>query len=199
MEVRPMGENGLLFAHGVLNANKVIIDYLDDTQRRLKRVMAEVDDVGLHWSPDPGANSIAVTLWHMGRLFDVFLTRQVMGESSERECWIRNGWAAQTDYDPRGLGRDGWGSVNRYTPDEVASIPRFTKEQLLCYLDDVYGAVKGYVQVTSMTDLAEPAPGFDEHYTKYQVLSMALLDNVRHLGEVRALKAMRERVCAQSK
>ena len=48
-----------------------------------------------------------------------------------------------------------------------------------------------------MAELAEPAPGFDERYTKYQVLSMALLDNVRHLGEVRTLKAMRERLCAQ--
>jgi hypothetical protein len=43
-----MKESGLLFAHGVLSANEVMIDYLDDTQRRLKRVMAEVDDVGLH-------------------------------------------------------------------------------------------------------------------------------------------------------
>jgi hypothetical protein len=161
--------------------------------------MAEVDDPALHWSPDPGANSIAVTVWHMGRLFDVFLTQQVMGESSERECWIRNGWAAQTHYDPRGLGRDGWGSVNGYTPYEVASIPRFTKEQLLSYLDDVYGAVRGYVQATPMADLAEPAPGFDAHYTKYQVVSMALLDNVRHLGEIRTLKAMRGRMFAQSK
>lgn len=194
-----MKESGLLFAHGVLSANEVIVDYLDDTQRRLKRVMAGVDDEGLYWAPDPGANSIAVTVWHMGRLFDVFLTQQVMGESSEGECWIRNGWAAETGYDPRGLGREGWGSVNGYTPDQVASMPRFTQEQVLGYLDEVYEAVRSYVQATPMADLAEPAPGFDGHYTKYQVLSMALLDNVRHLGEVGTLKAMRERVCAQSK
>ncbi len=50
-----------------------------------------------------------------------------------------------------------------------------------------------------MAELAEPAPGFDGHYTKYQVLSMALLDNVRHLGEVRTLKAMWERSCARDK
>ena len=192
-----MKESKLLFAHGALSANEVMIDYLDDTQRRLKRNMAGVDDEGLHWSPDPGANSIAVTLWHMGRLLDLFLTQQVKGESSGRECWIRNGWAAETGYDPRGLGRDGWGSVNGYTLDQVASIPRFTKEQVLGYLDEIYKAVRSYVQATSMTELAEPAPGFDGRYTKYQVLSMALLDNVRHLGEVRTLKAMWERLCAQ--
>ena len=192
-----MKKSNLLFAHGELSANEVMIDYLDDTQRRLKRNMAGVDHDALHWAPDPGANSIAVTLWHMGRLFDLFLTQQVKGEPSGRECWIHNGWAAETNYDPRGLGRDGWGSVNGYTLDEVASIPRFTKDQLLSYLDEVYEAVRSYVRATSMAELAEPTPGFDERYTKYQVLSMALLDNVRHLGEVRTLKAMRERLCAQ--
>jgi hypothetical protein len=78
-------------------------------------------------------------------------------------------------------------------------MPRFTKEQLLGYLDEVYEAVRIYVQATSMKELAEPAPGFDQRYTKFQVLSMALLDNVRHLGEVSTLKAMWERICAQGK
>ena len=79
-----MKESRLLFAHDALNANEVMIDYLDDTRRRLKRNMSEVDLEGLHWTPDPGANGIAVTMWHMGRLFDLFLTQQVQGESSGR-------------------------------------------------------------------------------------------------------------------
>jgi hypothetical protein len=129
----------------------------------------------------------------MSRLFDVFLTQQVLGASPERECWINGGWARQTSYDPRGLGTEGWGSVNSYTSAEVAAIPCFTKEQLLGYLDSVYNAVRRYIQNTSMTDLAAPALGFEGRYTRYQVLSMALLDNVRHLGEVMALKAMWDR------
>lgn len=194
-----MEERGLFFPHGEFNANEVVIDYLDDTQRRLKRVMADVGDECLHWVPDPGANSIAVTIWHMGRLMDVFLTQQVLGELSDSECWIHNGWADRTNYDPRGLGRDGWGSVNGYTADEVAAIPRFTKEQVIGYLDDVYNAFRRTVQGTPMVDLAKPAPGFEKYYTKYQVLSMALLDNARHLGEVYALKAMWGRICGQNR
>ena len=180
----------LLFPHGEFNANEVMIDYLDDNQRRLARVMAEIGEECLYWIPDPGANCVAVTVWHMGRLLDVFLTQLVLGESSECECWMRKGWAERTNYDPRGLGRDGWGSVNGYTADEVAAIPRFTKEQLLGYIDDVYKAVRRTVGETPMADLTDPAPGFEGQYTKYQVLSMALLDNVRYLGEVYALKAM---------
>lgn len=193
-----MKESGLLFPHGEFNANDVMIDYLDDTQRRLTRFMAGLKQEDLYWVPDVGANSIAVTVWHMGRLMDVFLTQQVLGEPSERECWIRSGWAARTNYDPRGLGRDGWGSVNDYSADEVADIPHFTREQLLGYIDDVYNAVRKTLSDTSTSDLAEPAPGFEGNYTKYQVLSMALLDNVRHLGEVYALKAMRGRISGKS-
>jgi hypothetical protein len=44
-----------------------------------------------------------------------------------------------------------------------------------------------------MEDLAQAAPGFGGRYTKYQVLSMALMDQVRHLGEIYVLKAARER------
>jgi len=193
-----MKPDGILFEHGVLNANEVMIDYLDDNQRRLKRAMAEIGDTCLHWTPDPGANSIAVTVWHMGRLLDVFLTRQVKGKAAKNECWIRHGWAQQTGYDPRGLGRDGWGSVNGYTREEIAAIPHFTQEQLLGYLDEVYDAARTYIQNTPMAALKEVAPGFEGHYTKYQVLSMALLDNVRHLGEVFALKAMWERASSKT-
>jgi hypothetical protein len=189
-----MKDESLLFPHGEFNANEVMIDYLDDNQRRLVRFMAEIGEECLYWIPDPGANSIAVTVWHMGRLMDVFLTQQVLGEPSESECWIRNDWAGQTNYDPRGLGRDGWGSVNGYTVNEVAAIPRFSKEQLLEYVDDVYNAARRMLRGMPMVDLTEPAPGFEMHYTKYQVLSMAILDNVRHLGEVYTLKAMWERI-----
>jgi hypothetical protein len=191
-----MNEGGILFQHGVLNGNQVMVDYLDDNLRRLNRLLAQVHERTLHWKPDPGANSMAVTIWHMGRLLDVFLTQQVKGESSANECWIRNGWAERTSYDPRGLGRDGWGSLNGYTPEDVARIPAFSKEQVLDYLDDVCSAVKTYIRKTPMADLAQAAPGLDGLYTKYQVVSMALLDNVRHLGEIYALKAMWDRANA---
>ena len=185
--------SSILFEHGVLNGNQVMIDYLNDNMRRLGRLMAQVGDGALHWQPDPGANSIAVTIWHMGRLMDVFLTQHVKGEPSVDECWCRKGWAERANYDPRGIGRDGWGSVNGYTLDEVAAIPRFSKGLVLDYLDEVYDSTRAYIQQMSMERLAQAAPGFEGRYTKYQVLSMALLDNVRHLGEIYALKAAWDR------
>ena len=177
----------------VMNANDVLIDLLEDNRRRLHRVIGEMSDDLLHWTPDPGANSIAITVWHMGRLFDVFLTRQVNGDIAEKECWFSRGWAHKMGYDPRGIGRDGWGSVNGYTAVEVAAIPRFTREQLLAYFDDVHDTVKTYLRNTPIDELQTAASGFDGQYTRYQCIQMALLDNVRHLGEIFSLRAMWDR------
>jgi hypothetical protein len=176
-----------------MNANDVLIDLLEDTRRRLHRVVNQLDPASLYWSPDGEANSIAVTIWHMGRLFDVFLTQNALGKPAKEECWFRSGWAERTNYDPRGIGRDGWGSVIGYTLEEVAAIPRLSAEQHLGYFDDVHRAVRAYVESTPIEELLTTAPGFDGRFSKYQCIQMALMDNARHLGEIYTLKAMWER------
>ncbi len=176
-----------------VNANEILIDLLNDNQRRTHRVIEGLPEACLYWNADPGANTIAVTLWHMGRLFDVFFTQMVKGEPAEKECWFRRGWAGRTGYDPRGIGRDGWGSVNGYSQEEVRAIPRLSGEQLLGYLDEVYEEVRSYLGATPFEALEKPAAGFDGRYTKYQCIQMAMMDNVRHLGEIYTLKSMWER------
>ena len=173
--------------------NDVLVDLLDDNRRRLGRVLDRLDPSALHWRPGPTTNSIALTVWHMGRLMDVFLTRMVRGAPAGEESWFRGGWAERTGYDPRGLGRDGWGSLNDYTPEEAEAVPRLSAEGSLGYLDNVYGALRVYLARTSNSELQRPAPGFDGRFTRYQCLQMALMDNVRHLGEIMALRARWER------
>jgi uncharacterized damage-inducible protein DinB len=176
-----------------MNANDVLIDLLEDNRRRLKRTFDQLSGECLYWHPDRETNSIAVTAWHMARIFDVFLTRQTKGLPAEEESWFKHGWAERTGYDPRGLGRDGWGMVMGYTIEEMHAIPQFTRERLLGYLDQVYDAVKDYVRETPIEELLTPAPGFDGKFSKYQIIQMALMDNVRHLGEITTLKARWER------
>jgi ADP-ribose pyrophosphatase YjhB (NUDIX family) len=187
---RPRGREGKMTINSV---NEVLIDLLDDNRRRLGRTLDRLDPAALHWRPEPEANSIALTLWHMGRLMDVFMTRMVRGARAEEECWFREGWAERTHYDPRGLGRDGWGSLNDYTQGQVEGVPQLTAEESLGYLDDVYGALKTYLMETPNSELQRPAPGFDGRFSRYQCVQMALMDNVRHLGEIMALKARWER------
>jgi hypothetical protein len=185
-----MSTYDLVYPHGELTGNDVMIDYLDDNLRRLKRYLESVDDECLHWLIDPESISIATILWHMGRILDVFFTQLALGYPSEKECWIAGGWVEKTGYDPRGLGRDGWGSLNEYTLEEVAAIPKLTKEQYINFLEEVYKTVGSHLKSTPMSELAKPGAGFKGQFTRYQVISMALMDNVRHLGEIRLIKSL---------
>jgi DinB superfamily len=176
-----------------MNASEVLIDLLQDNLRRLHRVLEAMQEECLRWRPDPGGNSIEVTVWHIGRLFDVFLTQLVEGKDAAHEVWFTQGWAELTGYDPRGIGREGWGSVNDYSQAEVAAIPKLNREQLLGYCDQVAERVTAYLRVTPIEALLQTGPGLGARFSKYQLIQMALLDNVRHLGEVLTLKALWER------
>jgi hypothetical protein len=172
-----------------MNANDVLIDLLEDNRRRLYRGLDEMSDECLRWQPEAGANNILVTIWHMARILDVFLILQAEGCASEEECWFRCDWAEQTGYDPRGIGQNGWGMLTGYTQDEVTAIPSLTREQALGYLNDVYDTVKEYLINTPMESLEMPGIGFKGKYSQYQCIQMALLDNVRHLGEIFAIQS----------
>jgi DinB superfamily len=176
-----------------MNANDVLIDILEDNRRRLLRLFESVGDECVFWKPEAEANSIAVTVWHMARIFDVFLTLQAKGDIPEEECWFRHGWALLTGYDPRGLGLNEWGMLTGYTQKEVAAIPHLTREQILGYLNDVYDTVNEYLRNTPIEKLLLPGSGFEGKYSQYQCIQMPLLDNVRHLGEIFAIKARWER------
>ena len=79
-----------------MNANGVLIDILEDNRRRHLRLFDSMSAECVTWKPEADANTITVTLWHMARFFDVFLTLQAKGCGSEEECWFRHGWAEQT-------------------------------------------------------------------------------------------------------
>jgi hypothetical protein len=55
---------------------------------------------------------------------------------------------------------------------------------VLGYLDAVYDAVKDFLAGMSEESLLTPGAGFEGKHTKYQCIQMALMDNVRHLGEI---------------
>jgi hypothetical protein len=176
-----------------MNANDVLIDILEDNRRRLLRLFDAMPAECAAWKPEDGANNIDVTVWHMARIFDVFLTLHAQGRLPEQECWFRHAWVEQIGYDPRGTGLNGWGMLTGYLQEEVAAIPAMTREQILGYLNDVYDTVSDYLINTPMEILQTPAAGFDGKYSKYQCIQMALLDNVRHLGEIFAIKTRWDR------
>ena len=172
-----------------MTPNELLIDLLEDNRRRLFRFLDAISDEVVFWRPEAEANNIAITMWHMARMFDVFLNRQALGKPADEESWFTQGWASQTGYDPRGIGQHGWGMLTGYTQAEVAAIPLLSRDQLVGYLNDVYDMVRAYLSDTSPEDLFLPGAGFDGRFSRYQCIQMPLLDNVRHLGELFAIRS----------
>jgi hypothetical protein len=177
-----------------LNSNEVLIDLLEDNRRRMRRGLDRMSDECILWEPEPDANNIFATLWHMARMLDVFLTQNAKENPPEDECWFRLGWAERTGYDPRGLGQNGWGMLTGFTMEEVAAMPHMTREQVLGYLDAVYDAVRDYLAGVTEEKLLSPGAGFEGKYSQYQCIQMALMDNVRHLGEIFAIESSWKRL-----
>lgn len=176
-----------------MQGKELLLDLLDDNTKCVHQLLDETTDECLHWQPDLDANSIAVTLWHTSRVFDVFMTQHIKDQPNEKEVWMQKGWVEKTSYDPRGLGVNGWGMLTGYSLDEMRQIPRFGKEVLRGYYDEMVAVIQTYLGETSEEELAQPAPGFKGRRTKFHWVRHPLFDLTRHVGEMLALKAMWER------
>ena len=176
-----------------MQGKDLLLDLLEDNTKRVHQLLDEITDDCLHWQPNPDANSIAVTFWHVSRVFDVFMTQHIKDEPNEKEIWVQSGWAQKTDYDPRGLGVNGWGMLTGYSLDEMQQIPRFGKEILRGYYDEMVDVIQTYLENTSEEELAQSAPGFERKRTKFYWVRHPLYDLTRHVGEMLALKSMWER------
>ncbi|MBN1318239.1 MAG: DinB family protein [Anaerolineales bacterium] len=51
---------------------ELLLDFLDYFAGMLQWTLDGITQHELTWQPDPEANNIAVTVWHVSRAFDVF-------------------------------------------------------------------------------------------------------------------------------
>ena len=174
----------------------VLLDMLQNYAFSLHRTIADLPNEILQWQPDPGANSIMVTVWHICRALDVLKVKIIENRSHQDQLWYARGWATKTGYDPAGLGSGGFGNLAGYTLDQVNEVPLLSAEQLLEYFDQVYEALNGYLTDVNLEALEEPPSGWPNDLGSsppenvYVVLMMFLLDNREHLGEIKAIRAM---------
>ena len=120
---------------------ELLNEWLRDLEEGLCHEIRDLTIEELSWQPDPEANSIGVTVWHISRWLDLLKVRVLDSLPPEDELWHTRGWAARTGYDPRGLGYKGYGTVTGYTQEEVAAIPILTADEQLTYLRDVVDAL----------------------------------------------------------
>jgi DinB superfamily len=179
---------------------EILLDLLQDFAGTLQWTIHDLSPTALGWQPDMEANSIGVTVWHIGRSFDVLTVRVLQNRSYLEEVWQRGGWAAKTGYDPHGIGFGGWGTLARFTHAEVERIPILSAAELLTYFDQTTEAFRTYfVTIPAMMLYQPPAWWPDVSQTAYQpatayeCIRNILMDTREHLGEIKALKAMWQR------
>jgi hypothetical protein len=159
-----------------MNDKEILLDILAHFSGWVQWVMDGMTLDTLRWQPDKEANNIAVTMWHISRSFDLLKVRLMENRPVEEELWFTKGWASKTGYDPRGKG---W----------ILPVG-----ELLQYFDEAIEALHSYLENKPTDALYENAPGWPaDPQTAYVCIRNFLMDSLGHLGEIRAIKAMKER------
>jgi hypothetical protein len=177
-----------------MTSRDILLDLLQNYVRMLHKTFHDLSPDALNWRPDDEANTIALTVWHVSRAFDVLRIRVLEKRPPEAELWHTRGWAAKTGYDPRGIGWDGVGNLAGYTQAEVAAVPSLAASELLTYFDQASEALRDHISRMPLDDLQPSADEANEpEQTVYVWIRNFLMDAREHLGEIKALKAMWER------
>ncbi len=177
-----------------MNDKDVLLDLLDSFSVRFHWIMDGMTLDVLSWQPDNEANNIAVTMWHISRSFDLFKVRLIENRPVEEELWFTEGWASKTGYDPRGKGWSEFGNLAGYTRAEVEEVPILPVDELLQYFVETSGALRKYLESMPRDTLHSIAPGSPaEPQTAYECIRNLLMDGFGHLGEIKAIMALKER------
>lgn len=183
-----------------MTEKEILRDLLQDFAGSLWWTIHKLSFDALRWQPGDEANSIAVTVWHICRSFDVLVIKALQNRPHTEEGWYTAGWAAKTNYDPHGIGFLGWGTLARFTRAEVDAIPVLTADELLDYFGQVKDALDAHLEEMPIESLYQPPVGWPDPSqstyqpeTAYACIRAILMDTREHLGEIKALKAMWER------
>jgi len=171
----------------------LLASWLTDLVGAVRHRFDGLPDDAVAYRPDPGGNSVGVTLWHFTRWIDLLTHQAWRGEPVSGEVWHRAGWAGRTGYDPTGLGYQGFGVVTGYTLEEVNAVPFLTSAELLAYFADVTNSLQAELAGLTTERLHEPAPGLGGERSRYSWLAPVVQGSFGHIGEIDALLAMRAR------
>ena len=138
--------------------------------------MAELSEEAFNWQPPGRANSIAVTLLHAFGIEDAFIQRKLLDMPT---IWESGGWAAQIGVaETPDLG-NGW---------EVGEKRPFSRSLIMAYGQAVQAATNSYLETLTPELLAQPMEMGGRPGTVAALLSILVIHNVSHGGEIAALK-----------
>lgn len=129
-----------------------------------------------NWTPPGRANSIAVTLLHAYGIEDAFIQGKLL---QQPQLWASGGWAAKVGMaEIPDLG-NAWAGTREVT---------LAKEPVLAYGQAVQAATAHYLTTLTPDMLDQPMQMGPRLGTVAELLSILVIHNISHGGEIAALK-----------
>ena len=167
-----------------MNVSELLADALGRVREQMPDVVAGLSDDDLAWRPDPGANSIAWTVWHLSRIED----DHVAGVAGTEQVWVAEGWADRFGL-PFDVGEHGYSM----STGDVGKV-RVSGELLAGYYDAVAARSAAYVATVQPDDLDRVV---DEAWDPPVTLGVRLVSVVNevnaHLGQAQYVRGLLER------
>lgn len=145
-----------------------------------------IDQAGLTYRPETGANSIAWLIWHLTRIQDDHVS-EIAGLE---QAWVTDAWASEFGMapDPKNDGRG-------HGPEQVAAISPDGPELLLAYQDAVSDRTFTYLDTVDADELDRIIdPSYDPPVSVGVRLVSVISDNIQHAGQARYLRGVIDRI-----
>lgn len=158
----------------------------------LTNQVSEVPDKMLYRRPGPSLNPVVWNYWHLLRVWDLDLNWLIKGQQPTQDLWHRGGFAAESGYDPAGLGTRGMGIGTGYTDAQVDAL-RVPRDVLASYQAALLAETEEYLSSADEAELHRevPLPADPSQQTTPAVrLQHTISHSYGHIGELRYTKGM---------
>lgn len=168
---------------------EVYREQIDAMSTMLIAQIAEVPDDLLYTRPGPSRNNIGFIYWHLLRIWDLDLSF-CKGTPLAEDVWHRGEYAAESGYNPDGLGLRGLGMGVGYTDAEVdaVAVPRAI---LSDYHQHLLAEMTAYLAGADDEALRTPHPSPADPTQQIRStdrLQHTIAHSYNHVGELRFVK-----------
>jgi len=162
---------------------ELIVDAYDRLPELVEEALAGVGPADLDRPPQPGANPLGWTVWHLTRVQDGQIADLM--EAPDQDLWTRDGWHAKfnrrADHDDSGYG---------HSAAEVRTFRSPSAKVQLDYLRAVTRRTKDYLATLTPADLDRPLePGPDPSTVAIRLVSI-VTDCHWHAGEASYIRGL---------
>jgi len=165
-----------------------VTEMLEEYGSRLYTYLDGLTTEELNWRPNAAANSIAFIVWHTTKVEDRWF--QVFCQD-ESDLWTTGRWFDK-------LGMDENQPLVRLKPEDLASFPILTMDELKSYFDAVRAKTHKYLVNIGPEEL-ERAPGKSPfggsghpfaQFTIQRMFRQLIQEEIQHLGQVGILRGL---------